>query len=226
MTAKKIMLIDDDLDILDLLGYNLMKEEYEVLKVSHSKNAITKAVRFLPDLIIIDVMMPAIDGIELCRKIRMLEEFKLTHIMFLSAISNLETKMRAFENGGNDYLEKRFEIKILMKKINFILKEELKIDKQKNTLRSGKVTFLRSSYTVIVNGIEIILTDNEFEILYLMAQNSQTIFSHKTLIEVLWGGETYMSFNDLNKYIMTIHHKVSPSIITIKPTGYCFNGFI
>ena len=172
--APKILVVDDDQDIVEILRYNLSLNGYDVKSAVNGKEAIKKAKLFIPDIILLDVMMPVMDGIEACSKIKIIPSLTNTIIIFLSARSEEFTQITAFDAGGDDYISKPVKPKILLKKIESILKR-LKSDKNKNLIiELDNITINKEEYKVVKDGKDIILPKKEFELFFLLALKPRT----------------------------------------------------
>jgi len=205
---SKILLVDDDRDILDLLRYNLVKEGFDVYCVDSSHEAIAIAKDFNPDLIILDIMMPHPNGIELCRELRSLEQFENTYIFFLTAKSESYYQQAAFETGGDDFIEKIIGLRALTCKVRSVLKRKFQIRKSVNELRLGKLIIRRKSNSVHIGNKEIVLSKPEFELLFFFAQNPQKSISQENLLHNIWGSEVYLLDSSVDIYINNLRHKL------------------
>jgi two-component system alkaline phosphatase synthesis response regulator PhoP len=210
---RRILIVDDDEDILQLLQYNLEKEGYEVRILSRSDKTVATAKNFLPDLIILDIMMPNQNGIELCRKLRDKNRFKSTYIFFLTARSETYYQHAVFHTGGDDYIEKVIGLKALTKKINAVLKRDYIIRKSVTEFKVGGLYINRESSSVKKNGLDILLTKPEFEVLFFLAQNPLKNISTDHLIQSIWGSETYLSENSVEIYIQNLKRKLGGDFI-------------
>ena len=177
--SKKILVVDDDQDILELLKYNLEKEGYEVLTHAESADVISIARQFLPDLIILDIMMPDQNGIELCRQLRSKDRFKNTYIFFLTARSEYYYQDAAFITGGDDYIEKIVGLKALTKRISAVLKRNFVIRKSNALLHAGNLLMNRKNLSVQIRGSEVKLSKPEFDVLFFFAQTHRELSALK-----------------------------------------------
>lgn len=210
---KRILIVDDDEDILDLLQYNLEKEGYEVKILNSSLETLSIAKKFLPDLIILDIMMPGENGIELCRKLRKKDNFRETYIFFLTARSESYYQHAVYHTGGDDYIEKIIGLKALTKKISAVLKGNFVIRKSITELTVGKLQLNRGTFTVCFNGKIFTLNRPEFELLYFFAQNPAREISVDNLIQSIWGSETYIAESNVEVYIQNLKRKFGTPII-------------
>ena len=185
--APKILVVDDDQDIIEILRYNLNLNGYDVKSAFNGKEAIKKAKLFVPDIILLDVMMPVMDGIEACSKIKTIPSLTNTIIIFLSARSEEFTQITAFDAGGDDYISKPVKPKILLKKIESILKR-LKSNKNKNLIiELDNISINREEYKVVKDGKDIILPKKEFELFFLLALKPGKVFTRYEIMNKVWG---------------------------------------
>jgi two-component system alkaline phosphatase synthesis response regulator PhoP len=205
--------VDDDQDILELLSYNLGKEGYDVLTLHESMSAMPVAKAFLPDLIILDIMMPGLNGIELCRKLRSKERFKHTYIFFLTARSENYYQDAALNTGGDDYIEKIVGLKALTKRIGAVLKRNFKIHKSTALFKVGDLLINRRSCSVSLNGNEISLSKPEFDVLFFFAQNPTKTITIENLVQSIWGSDTYVADAHEEVYIQRLKRKLGDDII-------------
>ncbi|MEQ8924920.1 MAG: response regulator transcription factor [Fulvivirga sp.] len=210
---NKILIIDDDKDILELLAYNLEKEGYEIETVSKSTDSLTAAKSFQPDLIILDIMMPKINGIEVCRQLRESSEFNNTYIFFLTAKSDKELQNEALETGGDDFIQKITGLRALTHKISTVLKRKLIIRKCVKEIHLGDLTINRKNRSVAYKGKEIVLSESEFEIIYFFAQNPKKIISRDNLLNNIWGPDVYLLAKTLDTYLMNVAEKLGTELI-------------
>jgi two-component system alkaline phosphatase synthesis response regulator PhoP len=165
----KILLVDDEQDILEIVGYNLSLEGYQVITASNGKDAIIKAKKELPHLIILDVMMPEMDGIEACENIRKFPELENTIITFLTARSEDYSQVAGFDAGADDYIAKPIKPKVLISKVKGLLRRLKESETENTTLSVGDIEISREEYKIVRNNQEIILPRKEFELFYLLA---------------------------------------------------------
>ena len=211
--SLRVLVVDDDSDILDLLKYNLEKEGFRIRTLDNSIKTIAVAKAFSPDLIILDLMMPHPNGIELCRELRSMKRFQDTYIFFLTAKSENYYQQAALLTGGDDYIEKMSGLRALTYKINSVLKKSFVIRKSVVDLNIGSLTIRRRSNSVSVRGHEVFLTKPEFELLFFFAQNADKIISGENLIHILWGSEVYLLDTSVELYIENLRKKTGLNII-------------
>jgi len=211
--SYRILVVDDDPDILDLLEYNLEREGFTVATLADSTRAITLAKLFQPDLIILDLMMPPPNGIELCRELRSSKQFKDVYIFFLTAKSEAYFVEAALDTGGDDYIEKIMGLRALTYKVSSVLKKRFVISKRVVEVKIGSLRINRKSNTVKVGAKEIVLSKPEFELLYFFAQNPHKPIAHNNLLHNIWGSEIYLVDNSLDVYIDKLSSKVGMELI-------------
>jgi two-component system alkaline phosphatase synthesis response regulator PhoP len=209
----RILLVDDDADILDLLKYNLEKEGFKVRALDDSQNTIPVATRFSPDLIILDIMMPHINGIELCAQLRKIERFAKTYIFFLTARSESDLQQAALNSGGDDYIEKITGLRALIYKANAVLNNSLTIRKWQPELNVAGMRINRNQQSVTYGRQRIRLSKPEFDLLYFLAQNPGKMISLESIIHNIWGSEIYMLDSSAEVYIDSLRKKIAPGTI-------------
>lgn len=215
MKEKKyrVLVVDDDYDILDLLEYNLEKEGYKVKTLDDSHQAIAQAKIFTPDLIILDVMMPRPNGIELCREFRSMKQFQDTHIFFLTAKSESYYQQAALDTGGDDYIEKVVGLRALTYKIGTVLRDNFIIRKSISELSIGNMVIKRKSQSVKIGSTEVSLSQPEFELLFFFAQNPRKDVTLENLLHNLWGSEIYLFETSIEVYIRNLANKIGLNLI-------------
>ncbi|MAU63277.1 MAG: DNA-binding response regulator [Flavobacteriaceae bacterium] len=218
-SPSKILIVDDDPDIVEILRYNLSLEGYEVKTALNGKEAIKKANLFLPQIILLDVMMPEMNGIDACSKIRQNPSLNNSHVIFLSARAEDFTQLAAFDAGGDDYISKPVKPKILLKKISSIFKrinpnKIVKID-------LGNITINKTEYKVTVNKKEIHLPRKEFELLFLLASTPNKVFSRDEIMNNVWGNQVIVGDRTIDVHIRKLREKLGDLYFkTIKGVGY------
>ena len=221
MKLVKILLIDDEPDILEFLEYNLLQHDFVVEKAKNGLEGIEKFKSFQPDIILIDVMMPKLNGIETCEKIKTLDNGNNCIILFLSARNEEFTQIAAYDAGAHDFINKPVKPKILIKKILAILKQKQPITiTTKNEIRLDKPKHL-----VFVKDEKIKLTKTQFEILFLLFTHSDIVFSREKIIKEIWGSDYYITTRNVDVQIRKIRKEIGQEkITTIKGVGYKFNS--
>lgn len=220
-TVKKILIADDEPDILEILQYNLQAEGFEVITAKNGNEAIDKAKRTLPDLIILDIMMPGKTGMEVCNTLRSQPAFKNTLIIFLTALSDEGTEIKGLETGADDYLTKPVSPKVLVSKVNALFRRFNK-DEPK-VLKVGDLEIDREQYIVRYNGEDIILARKEFELLALLAGKPGKVFLRNEILNTIWGTEVIVGDRTIDVHIRKIRQKLNLDCIsTVKGVGYKF----
>ena len=209
----RVLVVDDDEDILDLLKYNLEKDGFKVKTIERSSKALRVAWEFCPDLIILDIMMPHPNGIELCREFRNNKRFENTYIFFLTAKSESYYQQAALNTGGDDYIEKMMGLRTLTFKINSVLKKRFVIRKSKDEVKAGNVTMHRSTVSITIDKTEIFLSQHEFDLLFFFVQNSGRLVSYTNLIQLLWGAEMNVSGTALEQFVDSVNLKTGKQLI-------------
>tara|TARA_B100001113_G_C20976984_1_gene564354 strand:- start:25 stop:693 length:669 start_codon:yes stop_codon:yes gene_type:complete len=221
MESTKILLIDDEPDILEFLEYNLLQHNFVVEKAKDGLKGIEKFKSFQPDIILIDVMMPKLNGIETCEKIKSLDNSDNCIIIFLSARSEEFTQIAAYDAGAHDFINKPVKPKILIKKIQAIIKQKTPATiTTKNEIRLDKPKHL-----VFLKDEKIKLTKTQFEILFLLFNHSDIVFNREKIIKEIWGSDYYITKRNVDVQIRQIRKAIgSDKISTIKGLGYKFNS--
>ena len=220
-SVKKILIADDEPDILEIIQFNLMAEGYEVITAKNGDEAIEQAKKHLPDLIILDVMMPGKNGMDTCHILRMQPAFKETLIIFLSALSDEGTEIRGLESGADDYLTKPIRPKILVTKVNALFR---RLNKEDNDLgKHGDLIINREKYIVTYKGDDIVLARKEFELLDLLASKPGKVFLRNEILNQVWGTEVIVGDRTIDVHIRKIRQKLNlDCITTVKGVGYKF----
>jgi len=210
---NRILVVDDDRDILDLLKYNLEKEGFNVRSIEDSEKAVDAVIEFNPELIILDIMMPQLNGIELCRLIRQLPRCKDTYIFFLTAKSEFYYQEAAIETGGDDFIEKIVGLRALTNKVNAVLKRNFVIRKREPVIHAGKLYLNRRSGVVRIGTEEIKLSRPEVELLFFFVQNPSKIITAENLLGNIWGSEIYSASKSIEVYIENLSQKLGKNWI-------------
>lgn len=221
--SNRILVVDDEEDIIELLTYNLEKEGFSVKVATNGKQAVEVAKDFSPQLILMDIMMPELDGVEACRRMRQIPTLKETYIIFLTARSEEFTEIAAFEAGGNDFLNKPIKPRALVSRVNAFFKRET-LGIEKDIITINDLIIDRSSYTVSQNAVKIILPKKEFELLYFLANRPNHVFSREDLLNHIWGTDVYVIPRTIDVHIRKVREKLGDHYITtIKGIGYKFS---
>ena len=226
LSNKKILLVDDEIDILDFLSYNLNNEGYEVRVAKNGQEGVNIAKEFLPDLILLDMMMPEMDGVETCEKIRSLDSTKEIAIAFLTARGEDYSQIAGFEAGADDYILKPIKPKVLMSRVKALLKRTVTSDeKEEGLLKAGPLNIDLKKYVVYVNDKEVHLPKKEFRLLSLLCKNIGEVKTRKEIMEKVWGTEVIVGDRTIDVHIRKLREKLGEELIsTIKGVGYKFNG--
>jgi two-component system alkaline phosphatase synthesis response regulator PhoP len=223
VSKNKILLVDDEEDILDLLEYNLSKEGYEVKRAADGLSAIELAKEFIPQLVLLDVMMPKLDGIETCRRLRQIAKLDEVYIVFLTARSEEFSEIAAFEAGANDYLTKPIKPRALISRVNAFFKRENKTVQDQQVINIDNLVIDRTSYTVTKNNEKIILPKKEFELLHFLSQHPDVVYSREDLLKYIWGTDVYVVPRTVDVHIRKVREKIGEDyIVTVKGIGYKF----
>jgi two-component system alkaline phosphatase synthesis response regulator PhoP len=221
----KILLVDDELDILEFLSYNLKKEGYNVFTANNGKEAVTVAKKENPQLIILDVMMPDMDGIETCREIRDIPGLKDVMIAFLTARSEDYSQIAGFDVGADDYINKPIKPRVLISRIKALLRRGANSDSNKSTdkVDMGGIKIDRERYLIIQDGKEISLPKKEFELLALLASKPGKVFTRDVILDKVWGGDVVVGDRTIDVHIRKLREKLGEDFIkTVKGIGYKF----
>ncbi len=218
----KILLVDDEPDILEIVGYNLSNEGYKIITAENGVEAVKKAKKELPHLIILDVMMPEMDGIEACEIIRKNPDLKDTIITFLTARGEDYSQVAGFDAGADDYITKPIKPKVLVSKVKALLRRFNKQDVD-DTIKIGNLVINRDEYKIILKGIEIILPRKEFELLSLLASKPGKVFKRDEILGKVWGNEVVVGGRTIDVHIRKLREKLGDdSFKTVKGVGYKF----
>ena len=220
----KILLVDDEPDILEIVGYNLSQEGYSIVTATNGKEAIAMAKKEHPQLIIMDVMMPEMDGMEACENIRKIPELSNTLITFLTARSEDYSQVAGFEAGADDYISKPIKPKLLVSKVKALLRR-LKGEETKNleTITVGSIIINREEYKIIKDNIEIVLPRKEFELFYLLASKPGKVFKREEILDKIWGNDVIVGGRTIDVHIRKLREKIGDDYFkTTKGVGYKF----
>ncbi len=219
--SYRILLVDDEPDILEFIGYNLRKEGYEVSTATNGREALEVATTFVPHLILLDVMMPEMDGIATCRALRQHPELDNTIICFLSARGEDEQQLAGFEVGADDYLTKPIRVQILVSRVKALLKRVDEESAPAQQPASSALTIDSERYMIIKDGQEIILPRKEFNLLALLYSKPQKVFSREEIFSRVWGSNVVVGERTIDVHIRKLREKIGEKhIVTIKGVGY------
>jgi two-component system alkaline phosphatase synthesis response regulator PhoP len=226
-TAKhKILIVDDEPDIRELIEYNLKKEGYQVYTASNGQEAVTEAKRVLPDLIILDIMMPKMDGIEACRILRTMNEFKNTFMVFLTARSEEYSEIAGFNVGADDYIAKPIKPRALTSRVNAILRRNVQAEAEEdNKLEIADLVIDREAFLVFRNGERITLAKKEFELLYLLASKPGKVYTRDVILKNIWEESVIVTNRTIDVHIRKLREKLGDRYVsTVKGVGYKFEA--
>ena len=224
-TSTKILIVDDDPDIIEILTYNLSNEGYNVKSAVNGIEALKKAKKFIPDIILLDVMMPEMDGIEACANLREIESLSKSMIIFLSARGEDFTQIAAFDAGADDYINKPVKPKILLKKISSISRRILSENNNTSNIIVGSLVIDRESYSVTLDKDEIALPRKEFELLYLLASKPGKVLTRDEIMFKVWGTQVVVGDRTIDVHVRKLREKIGEKYIkTIKGVGYKFKA--
>ncbi|MFL2615359.1 MAG: DNA-binding response regulator [Cryomorphaceae bacterium MED-G11] len=220
----KILCVDDEPDILEILKYNLSNVGYDIYIANDGLSAIKKAKEIIPNLIIMDIMMPKMDGIQACENLRANEKFNDTIIMFLTARGEDFSHLAAYEAGADDYVTKPVKPKILISKVKGLLRRFKKVnDNDIAIIELNNIIIDKEKYKVYISGNNLDLPRKEFELLYLLASKPDKVFKREKIMENVWGGEVVVGDRTIDVHIRKLREKLGDKYIkTIKGVGYKF----
>lgn len=222
---QKILIVDDEPDIRELIEYNLKKEGYLVYTASNGQEGINEAKRVHPDLIILDVMMPKMDGIEACRLMRSMNEFKSTFMVFLTARSEEYSEIAGFNVGADDYIAKPIKTRALVSRINAILRRNSQSEEViENKIEIGDLVIDRETYLVYQRGERVSLAKKEFELLYLLASKPGKVYTREVILKNIWEDSVVVTNRTIDVHIRKVREKLGENYIsTVKGVGYKFD---
>lgn len=219
----KILLVDDEPDILEIVGYNLSAEGYQVITAENGLKGVKAAKKEKPQLIILDVMMPEMDGIETCEQIRKVPELSDTIITFLTARGEDYSQMAGFDAGADDYITKPIKPKVLVSKVKALLRRLKEQDASEAIIKIGNLIINREEYKISLKGKEIILPRKEFELLSLLATKPGKVFKREEILDKVWGNEVVVGGRTIDVHIRKLREKIGDkSFKTVKGVGYKF----
>ena len=221
MEEAKILLVDDEQDVLDLLSYNLKKEGYEVFTANNGLQAVDRATEVIPDLIIMDVMMPEMDGMEACNIIRAKPELNKCIIALLSARGEDYSQIAGFDAGADDYILKPVKPKVLLGKVKSLLRRSGSLNIGSMITVSENFTIDLERYVVLQHGVEVELPKKEFELLALLASKIGSVFSRERIMSEVWGDAVIVGDRTIDVHIRKLREKFGSELIyTVKGVGY------
>lgn len=220
----KILLVDDEPDILEIVGYNLSSEGYQIITADNGIEGIRKAIKEKPHLIILDVMMPEMDGVEACEQIRKNQDLNNTIVTFLTARGEDYSQLAGFDAGADDYITKPIKPKVLVSKVKALLRRlKNSDDKGDNIIKINNLIINRDEYKIVLKGQEIILPKKEFELLSLLASKPGKVFKRDDILNQVWGNEVIVGGRTIDVHIRKLREKIgNNSFKTVKGVGYKF----
>ncbi len=220
----RILLVDDEPDILEIVGYNLSAEGYEVFTAKNGVEAVAKAKKKQPHLIIMDVMMPEMDGIEACGIIRNTKGLENIIITFLTARGEDYSQVAGFDAGADDYITKPIKPKVLVSKVKALLRRlKDEADDSEEITKVGSIVINREEYKIVNKGQEIILPKKEFELLALLASKPSKVFKREVILDKVWGNEVVVGGRTIDVHIRKLREKIGDEHFkTVKGVGYKF----
>lgn len=228
---KTILVVDDEQDIVDLISYNLSKEGYEVSTANNGTDAVELARRLRPDLVILDIMMPGLDGFEVCRTLRQDPNLQSTAIVFLTAKAGEIDQILGLELGADDYIQKPISPRVLLARVKTIFRRgsdrvRTETVAAPEVLRIGSIEVNRQNYTVKIDGKETFFPKKEFELLAFLASNRGKVFSREALLRRIWGESVYVIDRTVDVHVSKVREKLGKHgarIETVKGVGYRFS---
>ena len=216
--SHRILLVDDEVDILEFVRYNLVREGYEVFTAQNGAEALKVAAQCRPHLILLDMMMPVMDGAQTCRAIREDPQLRDTMVVFLSALGEEEQQLAGFGVGADDYLTKPIKMKLLVSRVQAILK---RIDESAPTPAPAGISVDRERYTVMRDGHAVALPRKEFALLDLLCSSPGKLFSREEIYTKIWGTEVVVGDRTIDVHIRKLRQKIGDErIVTVKGVGY------
>lgn len=221
--AFVILLVDDEEDILDFVSYNLRKEGYKVYTATNGREAVSLALRINPHLILLDVMMPEMDGVETCRELKRTKALDETIIVFFTARSEDFTQILSLDAGGDDYITKPIKPALLVSKVNSLLRRHKVVKQVSKVYQAGDLIIDKEKYLVFREGKEIQLARKEFELLNLLATRPDRVFTRDEILNQVWDDDVVVGERTIDVHIRKIREKTgSNHIRTMKGVGYKF----
>lgn len=223
--SQKILIADDEPNIIEIIEYNLTQEGYEVYTATDGDDALQKAKKIKPDLIILDIMMPKKTGVEVCEILRSQPDYNKTLIIFLTALNDESSQMRGFDTGGDDYVSKPISPKLLTSRVNALFRRSAKTEEDNSgILQVGNMVIDPVKYVVSMDGKDHILAKKEFELLYLLASKQGRVFLRNEILNQVWGKDVIVGDRTIDVHIRKIRQKLGLDCIkTVKGVGYKFD---
>jgi two-component system, OmpR family, alkaline phosphatase synthesis response regulator PhoP len=227
LPKKKILIADDEEDILEIVQYNLQQEGYDVTTAKNGDEALTKAKQLKPDLVILDIMMPKRNGVEVCQLMRSQPQFKDTLVIFLTALSDETNQVKGFDTGADDYITKPISTKLLVSRVNALFRRFQKTPDEsgQGLLEFENLIIDAQQYVVKVSGVEVMLAKKEFELLHMLASRPGRVFLRNEILNQVWGNNVIVGDRTIDVHIRKIRQKLNMDCIhTVKGVGYKFTG--
>ena len=219
----KILLVDDEHDILEIVGYNLKNEGYQVYTANNGLEALKSAKKITPNLILLDIMMPEMDGIETCEKIRAIKSLENTLIAFLTARNEDYSQVAGFDAGADDYITKPIKPKVLIGKVKSLLRRLKAESQEDSSVKIGNITINRDEYLIFKGDKKIFLPRKEFELFSLLTSKPGKVFKRETILDSVWGNEVVVGGRTIDVHIRKLREKIGDNHFkTIKGVGYKF----
>ncbi|MBL4746546.1 MAG: response regulator transcription factor [Flavobacteriaceae bacterium] len=219
----KILLVDDEPDILEIVGYNLKSEGYTIATATNGLEAVKRARTFQPHLILLDIMMPEMDGIEACEKIRQLKGFEKVMIVFFTARGEDYSQVAGFDAGADDYITKPIKPKVLISKVKGLLRRIVESEAENDQVKVGNIIIDRDEYMVIKDGRKFSLPRKEFELFSLLASKPGKVFKRDDILDKVWGSEVVVGGRTIDVHIRKLREKIGEkNFKTVKGVGYKF----
>jgi len=225
MSNHKILLVDDEQDILDLIGYNLEKEGFEVHMANNGREAIDIALRVVPDLILLDVMMPEMDGMETCMEMRERSQLDNSMIAFLTARGEDYSQIAGFDAGADDYINKPIKPRVLVSRVKALMRRHENSGANRRTFSARGVSIDKDRYIVLKDGEELNLPKKEFELLALLISQPGRVFTREVILSSVWGNDVIVGDRTIDVHIRKLREKLGNGYFkTVKGVGYKFEG--
>lgn len=225
MSNRKILLVDDEQDILDLIGYNLEKEGFEVHMANNGREAIDIALRVIPDLILLDVMMPEMDGMETCMEMRERSQLDNSMIAFLTARGEDYSQIAGFDAGADDYINKPIKPRVLVSRVKALMRRHENSGANRRTFSARGVSIDKDRYVVLKDGEELNLPKKEFELLALLISQPGRVFTREVILSSVWGNDVIVGDRTIDVHIRKLREKLGDGYFkTVKGVGYKFEG--
>lgn len=222
--GKKILIADDEPDILEIIQYNLSREGYDVVTAKDGDDAIAKAKASQPQLIVLDIMMPKKNGVEVCEILRAQPAFKDTLIIFLTALNDESSQIKGLETGADDYVSKPISPKVLVSRVNALFRRVNKDEPEDKVIRIDNLEIDPVKFEVKVNGNTVVLAKKEFELLYLLASRPGRVFLRNEILNHVWGNDVIVGDRTIDVHIRKVRQKLGVDCITtVKGVGYKFD---